>query len=102
MTAPVAAGVGIAGARDVVDETAPKPDHTVGRKQHDEQEAETDQSLKTPAVETDRNQRVKREGAQDHVNQRADERADRMSEPADHGDDQKIDGGFDAGGAGRD
>ena len=61
------------------------------------QEAETDQRLEAPPVETDGDQRVKREGAQNHVDDCADKRADRVAEPADDGDDEKIDGGFDAG-----
>jgi len=63
----------------------PQTDHAVGRKKHDHQKAEAYKGLKAAPVETDGDQSVERESAQDHVDDGADKSADRMAEAADDG-----------------
>src|SRR3954447_25806250 len=55
----------------------PQSGNAVRRPEHDDQEAEPDQQAETVAVETDRDHEVEREGAQDDVDQGADEWPDR-------------------------
>src|ERR1700722_4561707 len=69
----------------------PKSDDAVRREQHDDKKTQADQQAKAIAVETDRNQKIQCEGAQQHENQGTDEWADRARDPADDGDDQNVD-----------
>src|SRR6266700_5626394 len=80
----------------------PESDDAVRREQHDDKKAETDQQAEAIAVEPDRHQEIQREGAQQHENQGADERADRTRDAADDGDDQNVDRPLDADRARRD
>src|SRR5690606_17522864 len=67
-------------------ETPPQAQQPVRGKQHDQQEDAADDQVEALAVH-----QVDREVLQQHEHQRADEGADRMSEPAEDGDDQHVD-----------
>src|SRR5258708_22383924 len=74
----------------------PESDDAVRGEQHDDQEAQADQQTEAIAVETDRNQEIQREGAQQDKDQGADERTDRTGDAADDGDDENVDRPLDA------
>ena len=74
MVCPLVGGAGAGG------KAPPQADHAIGRKQDDDEEAETDQGLKAPPIEADGDQCVERERAKDRVDDRADKRADWMAE----------------------
>src|SRR5271170_2097302 len=80
---------------------APQTDYAVRRKQDNDEENEADESLEAASVDPDCDQCIKREGAQDHIDDGTDKRTDRMPKTADDGDDEKVDGRLDAGGAWR-
>src|SRR6476469_3274004 len=72
-------------------QSPPNADNPVRREQHDDEKAESDERLETASVEAYCDQRVEGEGAQDHVDERANERADGVAETADDGDDENVD-----------
>src|ERR1700730_2699061 len=78
----------------------PEPDHTVGRPEHDGEEAEPDQKTAAIAVAPELDQQIERKGAQDDKDESADEGADRPGNAADDGDDQDVDRALDADRAG--
>src|ERR1700722_18846032 len=80
----------------------PKTNDAVRGEQHDGEEANADQQTKAIAVEPDRDQEIKREGAQQNKYKGADERTDRTGDAADDGDNENIDRPFDPDRAGRD
>src|SRR6202522_529855 len=82
--------------------TLPQSDDAVRGEQYDDEEAEADQQAKAIAVEPDRDQKIKREGAQQHKDKGADEWTDRTGDAADHGDDENVDRPFDPDRPGRD
>src|SRR3984893_9100524 len=69
----------------------PKSDHSIRREQHDDKKAQADQQAESIAVESDRNQKIQCEGAQQDKDQGADEWADRARDAADDGDDENVD-----------
>src|SRR5947199_838919 len=84
MAASIRAG---RGGRGAAAPAFPEPDHAVGGPEHDRKEAEPDQQAEAVAVEPELDQEVEGKGTQDDEDERADERADRAGDAANHGDD---------------
>src|SRR6201990_3141078 len=61
------------GLDDAAAPALPKADYAIRRPEHDDEKADADQKTEAIAVETDLDQEVEREGAQDDEDERADE-----------------------------
>src|SRR3984957_10006295 len=75
---------------------SPQTNDPVWREKDNRQEAQADQEPKPVAVEAERDQEVEGKGLQHRIDQRADEGADWIADPANDGDDQDVDRGRDA------
>src|ERR1700677_3859440 len=80
----------------------PQTNDPVRREKDNRQEPKPDQKSKPVAVEAERDQDIEGKGLQHRIDQRADEWANWVADPANDGDDQDVDRGGDADRAGRD
>src|ERR1700677_189842 len=80
----------------------PQTNDPIRREKDNRQEAEADQEPKPVAVETEGDQDVEGKGLQHRIDQRADEWANWIADPANDGDDEDVDRGGDADRPGRD
>src|ERR1700677_1502201 len=80
----------------------PQTNDPIRREKDNRQEAEADQEPKPVAVETEGDQDVEGKGLQHRIDQRADEWANWIADPANDGDDEDVGRGGDADRPGRD
>src|SRR5208282_3097917 len=69
----------------------PEADDAVGREEDNGQESQSDQQPEPIAVEPDADQDVESERLENGIDERANERAKRIADPADDGDDEDVD-----------
>src|SRR5277367_2899027 len=70
----------IDGARPATAPALPKPDHAVGREEHDSEEADSDQHPEPVAVEAEAHQHIESKRLEHRIDQSADERSDRIGD----------------------
>ena len=68
----------------------PQAEQAVGREEHDGEEADADEQMEPLAVKAERDQDIEGKGAQEHIDEGADERSDRPAQAADHRDDSRY------------